>query len=87
MIMTTHKILFIHCGRLQASILGIPGGGTPTGPIMGDEMLAQLGTAGLLTPVKRRLLNMPEEEGGEWPRYNARGQLRGTDEVDGSAQR
>lgn len=72
---------------VQASILGIPGGGTPTGPIMGDEMLAQLDAAGLLTPTKRRLLNMPTGEGGEWPRYNARGQLRGTAEIDGSAQR
>jgi hypothetical protein len=50
-------------------------------------MLAQLDVAGLLTPTKRRLLNMPAEDGGQWPTYNARGQLRGTAQVDGSAQR
>jgi hypothetical protein len=72
---------------LQASILGIPGGGTPTGPIMGDDMLEQLEMAGLLTPSKRRLLNMPAQQGGQWPTYNARGQMRGTAQVDGSAQR
>jgi hypothetical protein len=80
-------------GYHSASVLGLPGGGTPTGPIMGDEMLKLLDEGGRLSSTKRRLLHMPivegevEGAGEEWPRYNARGQLRGTAQVDGSAQR
>ena len=61
----------------------------PTGPIVTDGMLRRLDALGRLTPSKRRLLNMPVDgaESGAWARHNARGQLRGTDEQDGSAQR
>lgn len=54
---------------------------------MSDEMLMKLEAAGRLTPMKRKVLNMPAEGESEWPRFNARGQLRGTAAVDGSAQR
>jgi hypothetical protein len=53
---------------------------------MSDGMLEKLAAAGRLTPSKRRVLHMPAEGEEEWPKYNARGQLRGTAEVDGSAQ-
>jgi hypothetical protein len=78
-------------GYHSASILGQPRpvGGTPTGPIMSDNMLRRLARAGKLTVAQRRILNMPTDDvdSDAWPRYNARGQLRGTGEVDGSAQR
>ena len=54
---------------------------------MSDDMLIALDAAGKLTPRQRRVLNMPEEADGSWPQYNARGQLRGSAAVDGSAQR
>ena len=71
-------------GYHSAKIAGV--GGTPTGGIMTDGMLQKLASAGRLTASKRRVLGMPAEDGGEWPERNGRGQLRGTAEVDGSAQ-
>ena len=47
----------------------------------------KLEIAGRLTPTKRKILNMPAEGESDWPQFNARGQLRGTGQVDGSAQR